>query len=334
MNALLNQLVADDKKINKDYYSDAFWTNKNKKIVREITNKSIKNFRGMHTSIGTNFADGLIYDYRNELNTKGQIVSLFYNMPLVKKIFEGQLKVTSDYIKQSLKYQSIMFQNNSRVKELLKNYSFINTTEFGCIQKFSYEGKEYSCRYLEMANRIDNIKKLIDFSKIKTYFEIGGGFGANIHFLLTNFKNVKKVVFLDRVPNLYVGTEYLRSFFGNSVIDYTKTKEMKEIKFKDDESLEIYCIAPWQIEKLNIEIDHFHNACSFVEMPPKVIQNYAKHIYKNKVKSISIVDYEKFDPNATLDPKKFNNYFNNDLKFHSYPWVIPAIRKMIYSIKA
>ena len=97
--------------------------------------------------------------------------------------------------------------------------------------------------------------------------------------MLTNFKNVKKVVFLDRVPNLYVGTEYLRSFFGNSVIDYTKTKEMKEIKFKDDESLEIYCIAPWQIEKLNIEIDHFHNACSFVEMPPKVIQNYAKHIY-------------------------------------------------------
>ena len=87
-------------------------------------------------------------------------------------------------VKTILKLQSVIKKLESVVKELLKNYSFINTTEFGCIQKFSYEGKEYSCRYLEMANRIDNIKKLIDFSKIKTYFEIGGGFGANIHFLL------------------------------------------------------------------------------------------------------------------------------------------------------
>ena len=31
--------------------------------------------------------------------------------------------------------------------------------------------------------------------KTKSFFEIGGGFGANIHFLVTNFSNIKKILY-------------------------------------------------------------------------------------------------------------------------------------------
>ena len=75
-----------------------------------------------------------------------------------------------------------------------------------------------------MADRIDILSKKFDFTKIKTYFEIGGGFGSNIHFLLTNFKNIKKVIYLDVVPNICVGTEYLRYFYKENVKDYLSTK--------------------------------------------------------------------------------------------------------------
>ena len=59
-----------------------------------------------------------------------------------------------------------------------------------------------------MAYRIDILSNTFNFKNIRSFFEIGGGFGSNIHFLLTNFQNIKKIVYLDTVPNIFVGTEY------------------------------------------------------------------------------------------------------------------------------
>ena len=164
-----------------------------------------------------------------------------------------------------------------------------------------------------MANRIENLSDHFNFKKINNFFEIGGGFGSNIHFLLSNFSNIKKVIYLDTVPNIYVGTEYLRYHFKDAVKDYLITKDNKEITFKNNEELEIFCIPPWEIEKINVEIDHFHNAASFVEMPEKVIINYIKFVNKFKTKEISLVSYDSFNVNTTLDPNLLSKFFDNKL---------------------
>ena len=44
-----------------------------------------------------------------------------------------------------------------------------------------------------MANRIDHINKSINLNDCHSLLEIGGGFAANIHFLLSNFTNLKKI---------------------------------------------------------------------------------------------------------------------------------------------
>ena len=335
MDKLLNQLISDEKKINQELYtSGSYWKYKNNKTIYQIKKNTLKNFRGINSGVGTSFADNLVYDVRNEHNLKGRLVSFFYKIPIIGKIYINQLKTTSKHISNFLKYQSITFQKDERVKHLIEKYTFNNTTEFGCVQKFTFKKKEYSCTYLEMANRVDEISKHINFKSIKKYVEIGGGFGANIHFLISNYENIKKIIYIDAVPNLYVGTEYLRTFYKNSIIDYTKTREMKEIKFSNNEELEVFCIPPWQIENLNIEIDHFHNAASFVEMPQNVIENYVKYIRLNKVKTISLVSYDTYDPKTTLNPKILNKFFNNELETYEFPRIINEFgRKNIYLIK-
>ena len=80
-------------------------------------------------------------------------------------------------------------------------------------QKFKLDNKEYSTHYINMADRIDRLSNKFRFEKIKTFFEIGGGFGANLHFLLTNFKNIKKIIYLDTVPNIFIASNYLRKFY-------------------------------------------------------------------------------------------------------------------------
>ena len=230
-----------------------------------------------------------------------------------------------------IKNLSIVYNNDERVNGLLNKYKFENTTEFGCIQKFSKNNHEYSTHYISMADRVDILSKRFDFTKIKTYFEIGGGFGSNIHFLLTNFKNIKKVIYLDVVPNIYVGTEYLRYFYKENIKDYLSTRKSKELSFENNEKLEIICIPPWEIEKIKVEIDHFHNAASFVEMPENVVENYVKYLKKNKINQVSLISYDGYVLKTTYKPELLNNFFDNKLDMEWHPNVIKDYNgKLLY----
>lgn len=334
MDNLLKTLIKDEKRANKKLYTAGpYWDYKNKKTIYQLRKNQIGNFRGLNSGVGTSYTDNVVLDSRNEYNFKGRIVSIFTKMPIIKKIFEDQLTLTSGHIQEFLSLQATLFKNDKLVDYLIKKYHFINTTEFGCVQKFSKNNKEYSCFYLEVANRVENISKLINFNKLESYFEIGGGFGANIHFLLNNFSNIKKIVYLDVVPNIYVGTQYLKKMFGESVVDYLATREQKKIKFKNNNEIEILCIAPWQIENLEISFDHFHNAASFVEMPNDVIENYISFI-KDSANSISLVSYDLYDEN-TFNPEKLNKFFNNELKIYKHSKLIDELkREDTYLIKS
>ena len=312
---LLDELIKDEKKVNRILYSSGpYWDYKNKRAILEIKKKGLKDFRGLTAGIGSSFADNLTLDTRNELNIKGRIIGKIFSLPLLNKIFNEQLKLTKNYLNSFIKNQSIVYQNNNNVQNLIRKYKFENNTGFDCIQLFQYLNKKYSCHYLQMADRIEKLSKSFDFKNTKSFFEIGGGFGANIHFLVTNFSNIKKILYLDTVPNIFVGTSYLKHYFRNKVKDYVELRNSNKISFSKNDELEILCIPPWLIERVEVEIDHFHNAASFVEMPKGVIKNYIKFIKKFKTKEISLVSYDGFDLKTTFNPEELNEFFDSKLK--------------------
>ena len=329
---LLDLLIKDEKKIDNELYSSGpYWNYKNSRAIIEIKKKGLEDFRGITSGIGTSFADNLVLDIRNEFNIKGRIVGKIFSLPLLNTIFSEQMKTTKVYLDSFVENQAILYQNSQNVQNLISKFKFNNTTDFGCIQSFKYLNKNYSCHYLNMAYRINNLSKYFDFKNIKVYFEIGGGFGSNIHFLITNFPNIKKILYLDIVPNIYVGTEYLRYYYKEKVKDYLELKNLDKISFSKNNELEIFCVPPWLIEKIDTEIDHFHNAASFVEMPKKVISNYVKFIKKLNIKEISLISYSGFDLKTTFNPEELNSFFDDKL---SVSWKNSLIeeynRKEIY----
>jgi len=312
---LLQTLSDDEKSKNSGLYSSGpYWKYKNEKAIYQIKKWGIEDFRGQSSGIATSYSDNIIYDVRNELNFKGRLVSKVFSLPLIKKIFKSQLSTTKFHIDSFLRNLSIVYKKNESVIKLIAKYKFDRTTEFGCMQKFNFNGKDYSTNYLDMAHKIDNLSKKFDFKKINSFFEIGGGFGSNAHFLITNFPNIKKFIYLDAVPNLYIGTEYLKFFFGNAVKDYLKLRDLKKVSFSKDNELEILCIPPWLIENLDVKVDHFHNANSFVEMPKKVIENYINFVKQISVTQISLLSYDKYDSESTFNPELLNDFFNKELK--------------------
>ena len=313
---LLEELIKDQNKQKEIYLSGPYWSSKNIIATREIKKKGLGNFRGITSAIGNSFADNLIWDARNELSFKREFVGkMLLRLPVLKEIFDSQLQLTKNSINSFIENQAIVYQNNQNVQKLIHKYKFNNTTDFGCVQSFKVKEKNYSCTYLIMANRIHNLSKTFDFNNVGSFFEIGGGFGANIHFIVTNFPNIKKILYLDIVPNIYVGTEYLRSHYKDKVKDYLELKNLDKISFSGNNELEIFCIPPWLVEKVETEIDHFHNAASFTEMPAEVIKNYVKFIEKFNTKEISLVSYDCFDTKTTLHPEKLRNFFSKKLSF-------------------
>ena len=329
---LIDELIKDEKKNDRSLYSSGpYWDYKNSRAILEIKKKGIQNFRGLTAGIGTSFSDNEVLDVRNEYNIKGRIFGKIFSLPLLNIIFNSQLKLTKSYIKSFLLNKSIVYENDRNVHDLLKKYKFENTTEFGCISSFQYLNKKYSFHYLEMADRINKLSKQFNFNDIPSFFEIGGGFGANVHFLITNFPNIKKILYLDVVPNIYVGTQYLRRFYKDNIKDYLDLKNLDTITFSKNNELEILCIPPWLIEKVEANIDHFHNAASFVEMPKKIVENYVKFIRKFKTKEISLISYDRFDLKTTFNPEELNIFFNNDLDISWKNTLIEGYnRKLIY----
>ena len=332
---LLDTLISDEKKCDRKFYSSGpYWKHKNLKTIVEIKKNGIQNFRGTNNSIGTSFTDNLVCDIRKELNWKGRLLSKIFSLPLINKIFDLQLKQTKNYLQEYLKAISIIYRSNENVQKLVRKYKFENTVNFGCEKKFnSKDNKETSIVYIDMAHRIDVLSSQFDFTKIKSFFEIGGGFGANIHFLITNFPNINKIIYLDIAPNIYLGTEYLRYHYKDAVKDYLTTKKLDKISFSRKDELEIFCIPPWEIEKLEIEVDHFHNAASFVEMTNETIENYAKFIKKFKTKGISLISYDRFS-NKTINPENLNSFFDNKLNIQRHSQIIDDYnQKLIYLYK-
>jgi putative sugar O-methyltransferase len=189
----------------------------------------------------------------------------------------------------------------------------------GCLQKAKIDGQDFSVFYLSVLEQQDNLASLIKFNKIKSVFEIGGGFGANIHILLENYKNIKKVIYLDIPPNLYIGTQYLKAFYGSAVFDYRALRSRDSIKFSENDDLEIFCIAPWQIEKFNSKIDLFINSHSFVEMPEYIVKNYVNNIQRlpgSEASAIALTTYSCFDLNTTFHPDKLPKFFKKRKFIH------------------
>ncbi len=189
---------------------------------------------------------------------------------------------------------------------------------------FESKGLRIAHVYLKLLDTLDHMNTRINLKEVNSIIEIGGGFGVNIDLQLQLFPNIRKVLYIDIAPNLYVGTQYLKSRYGANVIDFKSTKNLESITFSDDDSLEIYCILPMQIELVKAKFDLFHNAHSFVEMSREAVVNYGeqvKHLLKDKGR-VYVVSYDGFN-HLTIHPEELVKLLRMPLSVSLIPTLFP-----------
>jgi putative sugar O-methyltransferase len=279
---LLDLMIADEEGQNPLYKAGPFWKSMADDARAQIRQKGLIDFRGSSSTIGWGFADNVFQDVRVKYSRqKASLIDRLVEKTAAYKrlavLFDEQVNLARTYETWAREAAYAKILRNPRSEMLLEQYSLNDTTDFGCVDKLTIGEKTVSRHYLKLLDQHDATTENIDYNKATTVFEIGGGFGINAHILIENYPNIRKFIYLDIAPNLYVGTQYLKSFYGDSVRDYRQTRTAEMLEFSPNDTLEILAITPWQIEMVRASVDIFLNAHSFAEIPENAVSNYAQH---------------------------------------------------------
>ncbi len=319
---LLGLMLKDSKNQPDIYCPGPYWTTKAKNAANEIKRCGIADFRGSKNAIGLSYADNLLLDIRNSYNHsfRGRFMRRLANTYPLSNLFEAQIRWTKLYANKSIIYAQEILNLKEKTKELLGKYHIPYSLLGKCSAKAKVNGRDLSIHYLDILEQHNNIAQHINFNEAKSIFEIGGGFGANIHLLIENYKNIRKILYLDIPPNLYVGTQYLKAFYGNAIVDFRSLRNRDSIKFSENDDLEIFCIAPWQIETFESPVDIFMNSRSFVEMPKTIVGNYVdkfEGLPGSTNSAIALTTYKDSDSDRILHSEELLEFFK-DRKFDCF----------------
>jgi len=278
---LLRLMMEDQERQGPLYRPGPHWRAYQRRIVHAIRKHGLARFRSL-PAIGKGYADVAVADPA-ELWPQGSVKTVakqaIMRMPGFRQVVDQYQKNLRSRNRQIQKLTRFYYkiQYDSWFQNMKSEYSIPETLHGGAEVTVELDGDEVSELYVIQLLRIHNFCPFANFDRAQSIFEIGGGYGSNMHLLLTMFPNIRKVIYLDIPPVLYVATQYLREFFPEAVVDYRATRSVQEITFQPDDRREIICICPWQIPRIDSRIDVFWNAASFAEMPQDVVVNYAKY---------------------------------------------------------
>jgi putative sugar O-methyltransferase len=322
---LLKQLMEDMGRQPEEYRFASYWENYVKRIAKEICKSGLAQFRS-NFLIGDGFSDTLHTDpfnfkhrsRRNELKSRlGRLLCTMY--PIRRFVSRPYQAMVGEFVAAYLKKQSQYFglRHQHVLACFCEDYPGFDTLVGAPADTFEFRGRTLGKAYLHPIITRGFLSNTKRWSRANTLMEIGGGFGANAHLMLSTCPRLRKMIYLDIPPNLYIGTQYLQHFFGDAVRDYRACAEMDDITFNSDDKLEIYCIAPWQFPKVKSKIDAFFNAHSFQEMSETIVCNYAKEIDRVSSESpcMLLQFYEDTGLEDTLAPEAVVQIFNRGGKF-------------------
>lgn len=335
---LLRLMMADADRQEPLHRPGPYWSAKGRVIAHEIERDGLRHFRDGSSLVGLSFADAPMIDYRLSLNhgPRTLLGTLLRRLWPVSAIFDAQVAWTRSHAAMVTELTAAYLRVSPRVQELLARYSMPESRLGGAVRTVDIGGRSISMHYLSMLDELDHVASVMDLSRVTSMAEVGGGFGANVHLLLTNFPNLRKVLYVDVPPVLYVGTQYLRAIFGSAISDYRATRDAGTLRFRDDDTLEIMCIAPWQLERFEGSVGLLWNAHSFVEIPRESVEFYARFFSALPARDplgLALLTYDFADADRTLPASSLPDFFpGRDFVQRRGPRLLEPDRSHLYFV--
>jgi putative sugar O-methyltransferase len=275
----LNEIIQKNKIQKTIYQPSSFWEQASKKIIEEITEYGIENFRNLPTPLSF-----FVPNYGIPANSFNQeLVKEVYN--LIRKNGNNKQHLAireflSGYFHALSDYRVFLASDNQRKLPDLTSFSESN---YGSpLEQFEFAEKKYSRSSLNYIQGICFLKSYLSQNEeIKTVLEIGGGFGTLGEIL--SYSDGIKYIDIDIPPVSFIAWKYLSNIYTSEDIEpFIDVKE--DIEIKDLKRCSIF--NSWDIEKVKGKVDLFVNFISFQEMEPDIVKNYLDHVKRLNTKWI------------------------------------------------
>ena len=298
--SVFNTLKADVK-TGHELGAGSYWEKKYKVIERSIAKFGLARFRGDSSYIGTSSADNHYIDIRSFLITfPFNLLRWLLKLQPVALVFNKQVELTDRYLNELIDFQKQHILSQPELISLVGKYRFSNISNDGAKDTILLDNESVTLSQLRYLDMHLGLSDSINFSEIYSVLEVGGGYGAHADFLIQNYPNIRKFVYVDMFPLLYVGIQYLKSIHGDAVkvvTDAQSSSILLASPFKDDDSLEIICMSPHLLDNVRVEFDLCLSCNAFQEMAIDTVADYA-NIFDEKLSdqgSIGLVCYSDSD---------------------------------------
>lgn len=256
------------------YKPTPFWAKASERILNDLVENGVESFRSLPSLLnffvptygvpGNALTTEITEDVLKALEKKNATSK---QKTFIERSMNGYQAALSDY-------RVLLASNEESTPPFLQKFSESRVGDPK--EHFEFSGKFYSRSSLNYLLGLSFAKKYIDFMKIDTVLEIGGGFGSLGEILLKSDSKAKYID-IDIPPTSHVANYYLKECFGSeNVTSFSDVESQEKIHIESLKTASVLC--SWQLEKLVGKVDLFVNYISFQEMEEDVVENYLKHV--------------------------------------------------------
>lgn len=281
--ALLSMMIQGAQQSGPLWIATPYWQGYRDRILRELDRTGLKGMRNNQTLL-KGFAFGGMP--RAELPStpwKRTIWETLSALPAIRRILTEHHRVfAAEYERHKATRRNLA---RVAIEEVAKVFPDLSPpagiANEGADDAFTWRGHVLVPAYVMYLTRIADFYTRIPPGDVTSILEIGPGLGLSTLAHMTLNPHLRIVANVDIVPVLYLSTQFLRSIAAIDMVDYRQMRERVTISIEPAErKVRLYQMAPWQLPKLEGQIDYFFNAFSFQEMEEEVVRNYAQEIFR------------------------------------------------------
>lgn len=292
---LLASLLHDLSSAQEPWNVTPFWSTYHDRMVRTLHRGGVNRLQNNYQLL-KGYADGGAPTLVPPANPiKRAVFELIPRLPAVSKVIdEYKRMLVTEHGRLKLAREKL-----SRIVLEEIHSSFPNMRPPGNVlaghpaHSFEWNGAAYTAPFVLYLARAADFYRSIPPEEVTSLLEIGPGLAWSSLAHATLNPNLRLIVNVDIPSTIYVSTQFLKAVDAFDVMDYRVFRQQGGFdaiaQNKSQETSERpVCIQlpPWAAPKIEGPIDWAHNAFSFMEMEPKVVEAYAEVISNNVTRGV------------------------------------------------
>lgn len=281
--ALLDKLLLDLGRAPEPWRVTPYWSNYHDRLVRTIRRDGVKSLQSNYSLLKGFATGGVPQPIPPAHPLKRAVFTALPRVPVVSKVFGSYEKIIKALHRQNIDLRRQVCRDTlDLIAEHFPEIQPPGDVAAGDAEDaFEWRGKQFTTAFIPYLARAADFYRAIAPRTVRSLLEIGPGLGWSTLAHKTLNPELRLVVNIDIPATLYISTQFLKAVGAFDVVDYNRFLQTGgTLVSQPGEPPVCFQLPPWALASVDVPFDFAHNAFSFQEMEPRVVQAYAENMIR------------------------------------------------------